>query len=239
MCHLISKKAKWSVACVPALALLLCGAYLLYLPLRAHYLFSRLEALEVSHSSFEDAQQIARKIGAKPGDPTRCDRSYCDWNVVVDNARLPQWWRGLGETFGINFVVRNSLLEYKGAWYAIGIAPYESTSSILSHGIDPYRMSPTYMVSAGIKETWLRFRPGDRIIEEPPTGAGWQVSYFEKNGSRELATAQFSARMTPRSPAADWRRYTAFNYSCLWKYKGCKDGVELLPTAGPIPPLSR
>ncbi len=237
-CRLISKKVMWSVACLPAMLLLLCAAYLLYLPLRARYLFDRLEELQVGHSSFEDAQRLARKIGAKPYDLTHCDRSYCYWSVNIDNVRLPQWWRGSGATFSVNFGVKGSAVDYKGAWYVIGVPSYDSTPSKVSEEVDPYRLSPPYEVSAGIKEKWInrRLGQGDRIIQEPPTGAGWNVSYFEKNGSRELATARFEARMTPRSSAEDWRRYTAFNYSCLWKYKGCKDGVELLPTAGPIPP---
>jgi len=236
MCHLISRYAKWSAVCLPVLALLLCGTYLVYLPLRARYLFSRLEVLQVGHSSFEDAQRLARKIGAKPSNLAPCVPSFCYWSVEVDNKRLPQWWRGSGATFSVNFEVKGSAVDYKGAWYVIGVPSYNSTPSEMSGWIDPYRLSPPYEVSAGIKETWLHQRQGDRIVEEPATGAGWQVSYFEKNGSRELATARFAARMTPRSSAEDWRRYTAFSYGCLWKYKGCKDGVELLPTAGPIPP---
>jgi len=226
MFRLINISTKWSAACLPALVLLLCCAYLLYLPLRARYLLNRLEAVQVSHSSFEDAQRLAQEIGAKPSDLGPCDRSYCYWSAEVNNARLPQWWRGLGVTFAVNFAVKDSLVEYKGAWYAIGVAQDAIE-------VDPYRSIPS-SVSAGVKEKWLRQRDGDRIVEEPPTGKGWDISYFEKNGSRELANARFVVRMTPRSPAEDWQRYTAFNYSCLWKYEGCRDVRELLPTADPL-----
>ena len=65
----------------------LCGAYLLRPSLRARYLVHELEPLQVSHSSFEDAQRLAEKLGAKP--EGSCDRSYCFWDVVVNNARLP------------------------------------------------------------------------------------------------------------------------------------------------------
>jgi len=51
----------------------------------------------------------------------------------------------------------------------------------------------------------------------------------------EFADAQFQVYMPPRSSAEDWQRYTAFNYSCFWKYKGCKDARDLLPTADPYP----
>jgi hypothetical protein len=204
--------------CLPTLLLLLGGVYLVYPSLRARYLFHELGALQVGHSTFEDAQRLAKRLGAKPDNLSPCGRTYCYWTVTVSNARLPQWWRGSGVTFVIDFFVDHSVIVGKGAWYAIGI--------------DPYTFTPS-MVSVGEQEKWLRQREGDRIVEEPPTGKGWEVSYFEKNGSRELATARFVVRMTPRSSAEDWRRYTAFNYSCLWKYRGCKDARELLPTADP------
>jgi hypothetical protein len=225
----------WLIASLLALSILLCGAYLMYLPLRARYLFNGLETVQLSNSSFEDAQRLAQKIGAKPSDLRPCDQSYCLWSAKVDNARLPQWWRGSGVTFTVDFEVRDSSVVYKGAWYAIGVDPHKLTPSIVSAGADPYRLSPPYVVSAGVKEKWIQQRPGDRIVEEPPTAKGWEISYFEKNGARELATARFVVRMTPRSSAEDWTRYTAFNYSCLWKYRSCRDGTELLPTSDPPP----
>ncbi len=81
-----NKYAKWSAAYLPALVLLLCGAYLLYLPLRARYLLNRLEMIQVGHSNFEDAQRLAQKIGAKPDDFGPCNRSYCFWSAEVDNG---------------------------------------------------------------------------------------------------------------------------------------------------------
>jgi hypothetical protein len=199
----------------------LCGAYLLRPSLRARYLFHELEPLQVGHSTFEDAQRLAKKLGAKPDNRlSPCDRKYCYWTAVVNNARLPQWWRGSGVTFVIDFLVENSVVVNKGAWYAIGI--------------DPYTFTPS-MVSVGEQETWLRPRRENRGIEEWPTAKGWGISYFEKNGHREGISTKFQVHLTPRSSAEDWRRYTAFNYGCLWKYKGCKDARDLLQTADPMP----
>lgn len=37
-------------------------------------------------------------------------------------------------------------------------------------------------------------------------------------------------RMTPSDPADVRKQYTSFNWNCLWKYQGCKDEHELMPT---------
>ncbi len=206
------------------LALLLGGVYLVYPSLRAHYLFHELGALQIGHSSFEDAQRLAKKIGAEPITPTPCSQSYCYWSSeYVSNARLPKWWRGNGVTFAIDFEVKDSVATNKGAWYASEI-------------IKPYsNYTPRSSVSVGVQEKWIFTRERDRVIVEPPTSKGWGIDYLEKSGSREIASTKFQVHMTPRSSAEDWRRYTAFNYSCFWKYKGCKDARELLPTADPFP----
>ncbi len=37
--------------------------------------------------------------------------------------------------------------------------------------------------------------------------------------------------MTPSDPPDIRKRYTAFNWNCLWQYQGCKDEHELMPAA--------
>jgi hypothetical protein len=37
-------------------------------------------------------------------------------------------------------------------------------------------------------------------------------------------------KLTPAASADVRKRYLSFNFSCLWKYGGCKDAQELLPT---------
>ncbi len=123
-------------------------------------------------------------------------------------------------TFTIDFEVKDSIVAYKGAAYAIGADTANFTS---------------FYVSVGVKEKWIQTRQEDRIIVEPPTDKGWQISYLEKNGYREINSTKFQVHMTPRSSVEDWRRYTGFNYSCFWRYKGCKDARERLPTADPFP----
>lgn len=212
-----SVSAGWLIVSSLALLLLLCSACLLYPSLRARYLFHELESLQVGHSTFEDAQRLAEKLGAKPDNHSPCDPSYCFWLVVVNNAWLPQWWRGSGVTFVITFDVKGSIVVNKGVGYDIGINPQAFIPS---------------QVMVVVKESWSRPM---RDYIEPPTQKGWRVSYFEKHGHRENVSTTFEVRLTPRSSAEDWRRYTAFNYSCFWKYKGCRDGRELLPAADPLP----
>ena len=205
----LSRLAAFSLA----LLLLLCGVYV-YLPsIRARYLFSRIGTLQVGRSSFDDAQRLAERLGAKPADA--CDRSDCYWTKVVDNVRLPKWWRGPGVTFVVDIAVKNSVVVNRGAFYAIGT--------------DPYTFTPS-MVSVGVKERWAPARLPTSYTE-PPTQKGWSQSSFYGKPYKN----KFVVMLTPRTSIEDTRRYTAFNYSCFWKFRGCKDATELLPTADPLP----
>jgi uncharacterized protein (UPF0548 family) len=207
-----------------ALALLSGYGYLVYPSLRARYLFHELGALQIGHSSFEDAQRLAKRLGAIPITPTPCNQTYCYWSSeYVSNARLPKWWRGNGVTFAIDFEVKDAVVTNKGAWYASEIIKPDSN------------YTPRSSVSVGVQEKWIFTRTPNRVIVEPPTSKGWGSGYLEKNGNREMVSTKFQVHMTPRSSVEDRRRYTAFNYSCFWKYKGCKDARELLPTADPFP----
>ena len=191
-----------------ALLILLCGAYLLRPATRAHYFFNELETLQLEHSSFEDAQRLAKKINAKSSMYESCDRTGCTWERRIDNAQLPRWWRGSGETFKVGFSVKNSIVVRKYTGFGI-------------EGEQVNSFSPS-AVWFDEQEHWGRGNTPE------PVSAGWQTS--------ELFTYyRFNVRMTPRASAEDRRRYTAFNYSCFWKYKGCKDARELLPTADPLP----
>jgi hypothetical protein len=184
----------------------LCGAYLLRPAIRAHHLFSKLETLQLGHSTFGDAEQIAREIGAKPSD--RCDQSECTWKKRVDNSQLPRWWRGAGEVFAVDFTVKDSIVMRKNTGFGIEGA-----------GIDAFSPSS---VSFEEQQHWGRGNTRE------PVQAGWY--------STELFRYYwFTVRMTPKASPEDRRRYTAFNYGCLWKYKGCKDARDLLPTADPMP----
>jgi hypothetical protein len=187
-----------------ALLILLCGAYLLGPSIRAHYLFNELESLQLGHSTFEDAEQLARKIHAKPnGD---CDRSKCEWDKRIDNAYLPQWWRGTGESFVVAFDVKDSLVVRKNTGFGIGT-------------LESIHPSQVGLVE---QEHWGRSNTRE------PVQAGWRTT-------EKFRYYQFIVYMTPKASAEDWRRYTAFNYGCFWKYSGCRDARDLLPTADPFP----
>jgi hypothetical protein len=180
--------------------------YLLHPAIRARFLFNQMESLQLGHSTFDDAQRLARKIGAYPSDG--CQRSKCRWHARLDNASLPRWWRGSGEVFAVDFAVENSIVIRKNTGYGIE-----------GSGIDAFSPSSVGLIE---QEHW-----GRRRIPEPVM-AGWSSSelfrYYE-----------FTVYMTPKATAEDRRRYTAYDYGCLWRFKGCKDARELLPTADPMP----
>jgi len=194
----------WLIAFVVVLAMFLCGAFLLYPSLHARYLFSELETLQLGHSTFEDAERLARKIHAKPHED--CDRSKCEWDKRIDNAYLPRWWRGAGEGFVVAFDVKDSLVVRKNTGFAIGTIEAIHPSQV---GLEE-------------QEHW------GRVPIPEPVKAGWITT-------DKFRYYQFVVYMTPKASAEDRRRYTAFDYSCFWKYRGCKDARELLPTADPLP----
>jgi hypothetical protein len=188
-----------------ALVLLVGCGYLVYPSLRARYLFHEFETLKLGHSTFEDADRLARKIHARPDSSSVCDRSECMWRVAIDNAGLPQWWRGSGETFVVSYSVKDSLLVRKNAAYGIGLSGTFHPS----------------VVTIEEQEHWPH-------RNERPLETGWGTTEWYRY-------YQFGVRMTPKVSVEDRRRYTSFNFNCFWKFKGCADARELLPTADPFP----
>ena len=202
--RLNNRSTGWLIVSFLALLSLVFGAYLLVPSIRARYLFHELGSLQLGHSTFEDAQRLAKRIGANPYGP--CDRSSCEWDVRMDNSELPRWWRGLGEAFVVAFDVKDSVVVRKNTGFGIGRRDEFSPSSV---GLIE-------------QENW------GRLPRLEPVAVGWSTSelyrYYE-----------FTVYMTPKASAADRRRYTSFNFNCFWKYKGCKDARELLPTADRFP----
>jgi hypothetical protein len=196
----------WLIVTLLVLLISVCGAYLLRPSIRARYLLNELDTLQLGHSTFDDAQRLAAKIHAKPDPYRACDRSECMWIARIDNARIPAWWRGSGEAFAVSFSVKDSLVVHKSTAYGIGLDGLFHPS----------------MVTFEEQEHW----PSRNAREPLETGWGssdWYPYY------------QFGVRITPKVSVEDRRRYTSFNFNCFWKYKGCKDARELLPTADPSP----
>jgi len=188
-----------------ALLILLCLAYLLRPSIRAHYLFHELETLQLGHSTFEDAERLARKIDAKPY-YVHCNRSTCGWDARVDNAGLPRWWRGSGETFSVSFLVKDSIVVRKVTGFGTATDGAFHPSGVLLEE----------------QERWA----GGNIRE--PVQARWDTT-------DRFRYYRFTVSMTPKASVEDRRHYTAFNYGCFWKYKGCRDARDLLSTAGQFP----
>ena len=185
--------------------IMLCLAYLFYPAARARYLFTQLETLQLGSSTFEDAEALAKKIGATSYGP--CSRSSCEWVVRMGNSTLPHWWRGAGETFLVSFDVKDSVVVLTNTGYGIGI--------------ETNLFSPS---SIGLvqQQHWGRIRRPE------PVAAGWY-------STDRYRYWQFRVYMTPGASAEERRRYTAYDYGCMWKYKGCEDARQLLPVAASFP----
>lgn len=168
----------------------------------ARSMLGRFEELRVGRATFENAETIARRLGAEAERP--CDRTSCNWALRIDNARLPAWWRGKGETVALSFSIKDAVVDRKSIGYGTGL----KTDTL----------SPSSVTLVEAKD-W------GRVPRPVPVAAGWVTTelypYYD-----------FMIYMTPNAVREDKRRYTLFNFDCLWRYKGCRDARELLPAAG-------
>lgn len=230
------RKSFWLVPTL-IIGLLLCSVTLLYPLLYARYLLHELNDLQLNRSTFEDAQKFAKKMGAPEADWAKCTPAECRWYKSTDNALLPKWYRGKGVTFAITFMAKGSLVTDKGVEYSIGVSPFTPEEAFIGR-------PRVYVYQTGNWSEWQKEhlrrhqegfleRPTDYV--EPPVDKGWQKIWYDQNG--KITVDYFTVAISPRSKSipGDWQKYTAFNYSCFWMYKGCTYGKDLLPIAGPYP----
>jgi hypothetical protein len=122
--------------------------------------------------------------------------------LITDNFLVGG--EGSGEVFEVGFTVKNSLVMRKYTGFGIEGAR-----------IDAFSPSAVWFDE---QEHWGRGNTPESVA------AGWSTSEL-------FRYYRFTVRMTPQATAEERRRYTAFDYGCLWRYRGCKDARELLPTA--------
>ena len=118
---MMSKRLFFWLVSLPIIGFLVCWATLLYPSLHARYLLYELNDLQVSHSTFEDAQKFAKKIRAQEVQFVKCTHVECQWYKLIVNTLLPQWYRGKSVTFGVVFTVKDSIVTDKGVEYSIGV----------------------------------------------------------------------------------------------------------------------
>jgi hypothetical protein len=184
---------------------LLLSGYMFYPAIRARYLVYEFTRLQLD-TSFDDAEKLAKKLNAKQ-DPisSPCDRSYCIWRVDISNSFFPKWWRRNDITLEFNFTVKDSMVTEKGVGYQIGLPGFSSAG-----------ISSVYVAE---NKSWQK------------NGQKWWRMNSTKSKPDSATFVVEMARPTPE----DRKKYTTFNYSCFWKYKGCRDTRDLLPTADPFP----
>jgi hypothetical protein len=210
----------------------------LYPSLHARYLLYELQGLQLNHSTFEDAQRFAKKIGAQEAPFPKCTHEECRWYKLTDNALIPQWYRGKGVTFIIAFTAKDSRVTDKGVEYNVGVGTPKAGEGFLGRPRVDVFQSESWFKYQKEKQRQIQElsheRPTDFV--EPPVSKGWEKIWYDENG--KIAIDAFAVCISPGSKSIleDWKKYTAFNYSCFWKYKGCNYGKDLLPIADPYPP---
>jgi len=162
---------------------------------RARHLLSKIDALQVGESSFEEAKRVGMVLGSQGNDP--CLPADCYWTFTVDNFSIPAMWRGEGTRFIAGFRVQNSVVSEQRFMLQIGTGFDAQTAEFWE------------------RETWPNF-PKQFIVgtQTTPTRPHFR-SYVN---------------LTPATHADIRERYLSFNLNCFWKYRGCRDAKELLPT---------
>lgn len=211
---------------------------LLYPSLHARYLLHELKDLQINHSTFEDAQKFADKIEAQRAPFDECTHVECHWYKFINNALLPQWYRGKGVTLIVAFTVKDSIVIGKDVEYSVGVGMPTLGEATSGRSRVFVSQSESWFQWQKEKQRELQEMSREKLTDfvEPPVIKGWEKIWYDKNG--EIAVDAFAAHISPRSKSMieDWKKYTAFNYSCFWKYKGCIYGKDLLPIADPYPP---
>ena len=185
-----------------------CFIYMAFPYFRARYVFSRFQSERIGQDDRAQVEITARKIGARTYGV--CNDDSCEWEMRLDNAQFPRWWRGSGELIFMSLVVHNGVLVRKSFGYGKGLKT------------DP--LSPS-SVSVVEQDGW------GRLARKEPVAVEWTVT-------DRYPFFFFVVYMTPKASAQEQQLYTAFNFDCLWRYKGCRDVRELLPVAArfPAPP---
>jgi hypothetical protein len=231
-----SKRLGVRLALLPVVGFVIYALTLLYPLLYARYLLHELSNLRINRSTFEEAQKFATKLGAVP--MRECTPLECRWWKVVTNARIPRWYRGKGVALAIIFEVQNSTVTEKAVAYEVGAGPSTPAGAFLGPpGIYVAETSSWFKRQAEIQRKLQKKSPG-RFPDfvETPVDKGWSKIWYDQEGN--VVSDAFRVDLSPRSTTVqeDWNKYTAFNYSCFWKYKGCDYGKDLLPIADPYPP---
>jgi hypothetical protein len=129
-----------------------------------------------------------------------CNQTDCNWYRRIDNLSLPQFWIGEGATFSGGFRVQNGVVTERGAAYLLG------------SGTTPGPYADTEE-----RTTW----PGGPAPNPVSVQTQWTA---------HVPRYSILVLMVPSVPAETRSRYLDFNLGCLWKYQGCTDAQQLLPT---------
>jgi len=220
-------------------------AMLLYPSVYARYLLYELKELQLNHSTFEDAQKFAKRIGAQERSFVSCTPADCEWYKAIDNAKLPQWYRGKGVTFMVLFTVKQSMVTQKAVEYSVGVGDLPLDQTLIGRPrVDVFESDGWFSQERESRLRRLHRLPrGEQeklpAIEGQTFHKGWEKIWYDEKSGKMISDA-FAVSIAPESKSIleDWKKYTAFNYSCFWKYKGCNYGKDLLPIADPYPPAS-
>jgi hypothetical protein len=88
---------------------------------RARDLLAQSATLQIGQSGLSEVEAVTARFGVRSAND--CTSDECQLVVMIDNSRLPKWWRGSGTTLGVSFLVQKGILVEREYALAVGVGP--------------------------------------------------------------------------------------------------------------------
>ena len=203
---------------------------------RAEVLLSDIKSIELSHSSWSDAQKLMTRWGKWGSWSGNCNLEDCSYYILI--SHFPQVYPDFVFEEGPHIGAR--VLQFVGLRSAVVTARFHvSHGLVTSKGFGMSVALPVDMWITPGGDFWLRDKNGslywptlDVAFQENPKPESTPDQFAEHPNRgfiqrRILLEASFSPEESPEEQAA----LTDFHFDCITRWRPCTNRREILPRA--------
>jgi hypothetical protein len=126
---------------------------MLYIPVfRGHKVVNGIHQLRVGSTNFAATRHIAESLGARQVGGDICTPRSCAWKVVIENDRIPAWWRGSTTTLSAVLTVEDDVLVQKSLDFGRGSLPRDPKVDVIEQVPTLWKMHSSISISPGYDE---------------------------------------------------------------------------------------
>ena len=186
--------------------------------LRAQRLLADVNAMQVRHATWADAQQFRARWGRWGNHQGECDANFCQYLVML-SSDLPKYWYP-----DIEFPRNSRLIQIL---YAVGLRP------ITAVGGFEVRDGQVVEHSFGMSALFKRYGEIDIVAEEGPRmdDEFQDVRLHPDYSIGEHPSFVFLAMFTPDAPPEKKKNMFDFRFHCLTALRACDGEEQVLPEA--------